>query len=194
MPNSQKRYFFWIKTQNFHFTPFLNFCRRFDGWKSWIGNTVGGVSEIFFQFVLAELKTQANMKFDYKAETQLDALTHALCSSGKERGNERRRREGVGCDLWQVCQLIITSINFIQASFNCPHFYRELSRVLQRGTAKERGGGVERKGEGNCKRKREVALFDTGRSTVWRVLLRLRREPFTPRLENFLHYASRRQL
>lgn len=55
-----------------------------------------GVSEIFFQFVLAKLKTQANMKFDYKAETQLDALTHALCSSGKERGNERGRGEGTG--------------------------------------------------------------------------------------------------
>lgn len=48
----------------------------------------GGVSEICFQFVLAKLKTQANMKFDYKAETQLDALTHALCSSGKDRGND----------------------------------------------------------------------------------------------------------
>lgn len=69
------------------------------------------------------------------------------------------RGQGVGCDLWQVCQLIITSINFIQASFNCPHFYRELSRVLQRGTAKEEGGGGERKGNGNRKRKRHGAFY-----------------------------------
>lgn len=107
-------------------------CSRGGGW---------GFSEIFFQFVLAKLKTQANMKFDYKAETQLDALTHALSfSSAKDRGNESgkgsRKGRGGGCDLWQVCQLIITCINFIQASFNCPHFYRKLSRVLQRVTAK----------------------------------------------------------
>lgn len=92
-------------------------------------------------------------------------------------GRRVGRGDWGGCDLWQVCQLIITSINFIQASFNCPHFYRKLSRVLQRVTANQRGGERERERDiererGNCQRKREVALFDMGRFTVWSFLLR----------------------